>query len=237
MSTATLLIVTARLRSIARADGRPHPASSAIPSSGRSRVTGDRVMGDGASWYPQFRQQGAGNRPLRLNSPQRSISPLAPVAGTRLTPFSRARVLVMASLFLIIGSQPARAQQAEQPAVPPTLELPVLRVEAKAPQDAPQSEPRKIGGAAPKSPCVIVDIAGDRAGHLDCATQALTEAARIAQSEARAGIDAPVPKAGSPDAQLGVANQTATRLRMGSAFGNSVHAERPASRPPRAPRP
>lgn len=118
-----------------------------------------------------------------------------------------------------------------------TLDLPTLRVEADAPEPAAQATSRTIGGDAPNGPCVIVDIAGERAGHLDCATQALTEAARIAQSQARAGIDATVPQAGSPDAQLGVANQTATRLRMGSAFGNSVHSERPTSRPPRVPRP
>ncbi|WP_172705063.1 hypothetical protein [Sphingomonas sp. LH128] len=127
-----------------------------------------------------------------------------------------------------------RAQDVPAPEAPPAvLELPPLRVEAKA----EPSTPRTIGGTPPQGPCVIVDIAGDRAGHLDCATQRLTVAARIAQEQTRAGIDAPVPKAGSPDAQLGVANQTATRLRMGSAFGNSVHSERPTTRPPRAPRP
>jgi len=108
-----------------------------------------------------------------------------------------------------------------------------MRVEAKAEPSAP----RTIGGSAPNGPCVIVDISGDRAGHLDCATQKLTEAARIAQEQTRAGIDAPVPKAGSPDTQIGVAHQAATRLRMGSGFGNSVHSERPTTRPPRGPRP
>ncbi|MGB3929613.1 MAG: hypothetical protein WBL20_11680 [Sphingobium sp.] len=142
----------------------------------------------------------------------------------------------MALLFLAMGAQPVRAQHVPAPEVPPAvLELPPLRVEAEAPR--PAQSPRMIGGAAPKGPCVIVDIAGDRAGHLDCATQALTEAARIAQEQTRAGIDAPVPRAGSPDAQLGVANQTAIRLRMGSGFGHSVHSERPTTRPPRTPRP
>ncbi|WP_191225160.1 hypothetical protein [Edaphosphingomonas haloaromaticamans] len=48
-------------------------------------------------------------------------------------------------------------------------------------------------------------------------------------------MDMPVPEAGSPDVQVGVANQTATRLRMGDALGRSVNPERP-NRPPAGPR-
>jgi hypothetical protein len=94
---------------------------------------------------------------------------------------------------------------------------------------------RRIGQRVPSAPCVVVEIAGARAGHLDCATQILEAAARIAQERARA--DLPVPQAGSPDVQVGGANQTAARLRMGNALGRSVHPERPLSRPPRGDRP
>jgi len=231
MSTTTLLIVTARLRSIARPDGRQHPASS-VPPSGRSRVTGH-----GASWLAQFRQQGTGNRSQRALPVLRLSTPLETLAGAGWFPLPRVRLLALASLFILLSpampTHSALAQQAGQPATPPTLELPVLRVEA----DAPQSASRTIGGNAPTGPCVIVDIAGDRAGHLDCATQRLQDAARTAQSEARAAIDAPVIGAGSPDVQTGVAHEGATRLRMGNALGRSVYPERPASRPPRVPRP
>ena len=115
----------------------------------------------------------------------------------------------------------------------PVLVLPTMKVEAEAGPDTA----RRIGGTRPATPCVEVDIAGHKAGHLDCATRRLEDAARVAQEQTRAGIDAPVPKAGSPDVQVGVANQTATRLRMGNALGRSVHPERPVTRPPRAPRP
>ncbi|WP_341021107.1 hypothetical protein [Brevundimonas diminuta] len=169
---------------------------------------------------------------------QRSISPLA-CAGARFDPFPRARVLLTACLFALIGSPGAvglaRAQDDAAPrqegreADNQVIVLAPLHVEAEA--------PRTIGGKAPDGPCVIVDIAGERAGHLDCATRALQDAARTAQSEARAGIDAPLIGAGSPDVQTGVAHEAATRLRMGNALGRSVHPERPASRPPRGPRP
>lgn len=104
----------------------------------------------------------------------------------------------------------------------------------------PPAEPEaadivRIGGRPSASgPCVTVDIAGHRAGYLECSTLQLQDAARAAQAEARAGIDAPVAGAGSPDVRIGVANETATRLRMGDAFGRSVHSQRPG---PPAPMP
>lgn len=87
----------------------------------------------------------------------------------------------------------------------------------------------QTGAAPPGIPCVTVDIAGDRTGHLDCATRRLNEAARRAQNQARAGIDLPVTRAGSPDVQTGVAHQGAARLRMGNALGRSVTPERPVA--------
>ena len=91
----------------------------------------------------------------------------------------------------------------------------------------PRPEPPVIGGTSVSGPCVEVDIAGHRAGQLDCATRRLQEAARIAQSRARAGIDGPVAGTGAPDAQVGVATLSGSRLRMGSALGRSVHPQRP----------
>jgi hypothetical protein len=74
-------------------------------------------------------------------------------------------------------------------------------------------------------------LAGARVGHLDCATQALEAAARAAQERARQAIATPVLDASAPDVRTGVASQSATRQRMGSAFGVSVHPQRPARRP------
>ncbi len=228
MSTATLLIVTARLRGLARADGYRDPALFA-PSCGRSRVTRER-----AAWLILFRRDTAGQPAPRALPARRPLRP-HPHAGARL-PLPRARVLVAACLFALIGSAGTTTIVHAQTAAPEDhadVTLPPVRVEG----ETASRDGRMIGGKAPQGPCVIVEIAGTRAGHLDCATQKLTEAARSAQTQARAGYDVPVPQAGSPDVQLGVANQTATRLRMGSAFGNSVHSERPVTRPPRAPRP
>ncbi|WP_170935486.1 hypothetical protein [Sphingopyxis indica] len=96
-------------------------------------------------------------------------------------------------------------------------------------------DPVRIGGDTTPQPCVQVDVGGYRAGHLDCASQRLEAAARIAQAQARSAIETPVIDATSPDVQTGVANQTATRLRMGNALGNSVHPQRP-NRPAPMPR-
>lgn len=224
MSTATLLIVTARLRSIARPDGHARPVPSASLN-GRSRAT--RGVVGLSTLISIFGRIGTGSWPFRRFMASRPVQPLA-CAGVR-SPFVRAREFITASLFTLLAPVLPVGSASAQVDKLPVIELDTVEVVAEA-------SPR-IGGKAPQGPCVIVDIAGERAGHLDCATQRLTEAARIAQDQARAGIDAPVPQAGSPDVQLGVANQTATRLRMGNALGRSVHPERPASRPPRGARP
>jgi hypothetical protein len=80
--------------------------------------------------------------------------------------------------------------------------------------------------------CVTVDIAGEKVGHLDCASRKLEAAAHTAQALARATIDMAVIDATSPDVRTGVANQTATRQRMGNMFGTSVHPQRPYRTPP-----
>jgi hypothetical protein len=104
------------------------------------------------------------------------------------------------------------------------------RAQAVAPADErePTTSARRIGTSAPP-PCVVVDIAGHRAGHLDCATQRLTEAARDAQRQAETARDVQVSGAGSPDVEVGVASRSGTRLRLGPAFGTSVR--RPVAPP------
>lgn len=219
MSSEALLILSARPYPIARSDGHRRPAPSKSLSE-RSRVSAGDLP---AALVPGGRRR---EQPL----PRRGAAWFArsACAGTGALG-ARAALLVGAAL---LASVSPRAVWAQDAGAQPAAEQSTAPAEA-----ADAGQPRTIGGTPTQGPCVIVDIAGHRAGHLDCATQRLEEAARIAQEQARAGIDAPVPRAGSPDVQLGVANQTATRLRMGNALGRSVHPERPASRPPRGPRP
>lgn len=96
-------------------------------------------------------------------------------------------------------------------------------------QQAPPAPP-------PANLCVQVDVGGDRAGHLDCAAEALQRAARLAQSQARAAFEAPAPDARSSDLTVGVVSQTAVRQRLGANFGLSVQPQRPV-RPAPTPRP
>lgn len=220
MSSEALLILSARPYPIAPSDGHRRPALSKSLSE-RSRVSAGDLP---AALVPGGRRR---EQPL-LRWPTAWLARSA-CAGTEALG-ARAALLIGAAL---LASLSPRAVWAQDAGAQPAAEQSTAPAEA-----APEAgRPRTIGGTPTQGPCVIVDIAGHRAGHLDCATQRLEEAARIAQEQARAGIDAPVPRAGSPDVQLGVANQTATRLRMGNALGRSVHPERPASRPPRGPRP
>lgn len=231
MSTSTLLIVTARLRGLARADGDRRPALSAT-FFGWAWVA--RRVGVAGIFTP-FRWASTGSRPSRALPAARSLCPLADV-GARLS-LARARVLIFTCLFVLLGPiLPPYSAVAQQPRTPPQQAgeanellntMSTLRVEGEPPV--------RIGGKPAPGPCVIVDIAGDRAGHLDCATDRLQEAARTAQARSNAGIDADVAAAGSPDVRVGVAHQAATRLRMGDGFGRSVHSERP-NRPMPMPR-
>lgn len=86
-----------------------------------------------------------------------------------------------------------------------------------------------IGGSPPVAAelCVEVDIAGHKAGHLDCASQRLQAATREAQARAPNADSFDIPGAQSPDVVTGVANQTATRQRMGNQFGVGVRPQRP----------
>lgn len=126
----------------------------------------------------------------------------------------------------------AFAQDKPQPRLLLELAPAEVRVEPLPPST---TAPVRVGGTPP-APCVQVDIAGHRAGHLDCASQTLQEAARVAQAQARSAIDTPVLDAGSPDVRVGVSSLSGSRLRMGNALGNSVHPQRP-NRAPSAPRP
>lgn len=95
--------------------------------------------------------------------------------------------------------------------------------------------PPRIGGTPPPAGCGTVEIEGQVARGPACAGRRFEEAARAAQAQARGPVAAPVIDAASPDVRTGVANQTATRQRMGNTFGTSVHPQRP-NRPPPVPR-
>lgn len=172
-------------------------------------------------------------RQSRRNQSARTAPPgVTPTPGRGRVVRSVASALVLLAIGSLAFTPWARAQD-QTPAQPP-LELAPAEVHAEPlPQAA--NPPVKIGGTPP-APCVQVDIAGHRAGHLDCASQALQEAGRIAQAQARSAIDTPVLEAGSPDVRVGVSSLSGSRLRMGNALGNSVHPQRPNRAPP-TPRP
>lgn len=256
MSTSTLLIVSAALRSHG-AGHRNRPVPSG-PLNGRNRALTHLIQISGAacrlflSGSPKDGQGqvatteavtgrlcqrpvraagaalAAGQRPLTLfpnpRAGSRQFLRRAAAAGSPDTLFIGRASLALASFATLFLAGSALAQTAETSAEAPPLVIELDPAEVRAPA------PQRIGSGP--QPCVIVDIAGTRAGHLDCATDRLQEAARAAQAESRAGLEAPTPGAGSPDVQVGVAHETATRLRMGDALGRSVHPERPNSRPP-----
>jgi hypothetical protein len=176
-------------------------------------LTARATMPDPSGPLPAGRVRHHRRRSSALRATARKGPPIA-------TPYGRTLFFTLAKAVTAIavvglapaGSTAARAQDA-----------PAARGREPAASD------RTIGAAAPP-PCVVVDIAGHRAGHLDCATQRLTEAAREAQRQAGAARDVQVSGAGSPDVQVGVASQSGTRLRLGPAFGSSVR--RPAAPPP-----
>lgn len=153
-----------------------------------------------------------------------SRSPLAPGDPSGVGPLAAAKVAVVTLLAALAYSVPAKAQDQTTPR--PVLNLPPGEVRAAS--DPAESPPRTIGGSGP-APCVQVDIAGHRAGHLDCATQALGDAAETAQRQAQAARDVSVAGAGSPDVEVGVASRAGTRLRLRENFGVSI---RPPQTPP-----
>lgn len=229
MSTTTLLIVSASLRSHGR--GRRHArTASPVVHCGRGL----------ASWglVPHltvrvFRRAGAGILPFCF--PHAGRSALQPAGAgaqilplrARAVPWTRAAALLGLLVFALAGSGVlAQApQDAATQVAAPDITLPPVRVEAD-----PEASVR-IGGKPPATgPCVVVDIQGHRAGHLDCATQALQDAADVARRDADAARDVSVAGAGSPDVEVGVASRAGTRLRLRENFGKSV-------RPPAVPTP
>lgn len=131
------------------------------------------------------------------------------------SPVGRAPVLLLLAVvvaFAVMTPVRAQATQTEGPAESRTAN--------------PPSTPARIGGEA-SGLCVQVDVGGYRTGHLDCASRALQQAARLAQSQARSTLDAPRLQAGSPDVSVGVSSLSGSRLRMGDALGVSVHPQRP----------
>ena len=235
MSTACLLFCSTWLREYRASPRRERPVQPAIRAE-RRRANGVRVAstfpaairlgqaGNGRSGHPHAGQADyvadAGASPLHCAR--------VPSASLRMTNRHRfgqrgtlAAMLVLACLTADAQAQSENATTSQAQSSPANTEV---------------AESPRIGGEPIPEPCIVVDIAGHKAGHLDCATLRLQEAANLAQAEARAGIDTPIPQAGSPDTEIGIAHEAATRLRMGSALGRSVTPERPV-RPPRGVRP
>lgn len=117
---------------------------------------------------------------------------------------------------LLLSAGPAMASQDVAPAS-------LNPSSAPAPRIRPQAAP---------GPCVQVEVGAERVGHLDCAAEALQAAARVAQTQARAPLEIPVPGTGSPDASIGVSSVSGARMRLGPALGTSVHRPAQGSVPP-----
>jgi hypothetical protein len=143
----------------------------------------------------------------RLRATFARISGQAPKWSGRFTPVGASLLTALAFAF---GPDVAHAQAGPRPSA--------------------SAFSRATIGDPPPAPCVQVDIAGHRAGHLDCATQALTQAGKDARRQAEAARGIPVAQAGSPDVVVGVASRAGTRLRLRENFGVSV-------RPPTVPTP
>lgn len=166
---------------------------------------------------------------LRRRSPGRPWAGRSLLTRRMLVPGAGRKRLKPAVWFLaaglcLTGSIRGRAQEVASD----VLDLPPAVVTAPA-SGPPTSPSRTIAGSGP-SPCVRVDIAGHRAGHLECASRELEAAARVARRDSDAARNIPLPEAGSPDVQLGIASRAGTRLRLRGNFGKSV-------RPPAAPPP
>lgn len=127
-------------------------------------------------------------------------------------------IMRLATAVLIVGTIASRAQSSP----PNHVDLPPLTVEA-----------RPLIGVKPADPCVAVDAAARRAGDAGCAAQKLQDAATAAQDHAGQGRDtADIPGATSRDTRIGVANQAATKQRLGNNFGKSVLPQRSTIAPP-----
>lgn len=241
MSTATLLICSAWLRNVdvsARAVRRGSPQLSLAGRAGASLRTSKSFVACGLAQSDEPIRGRAGEAPdvSRFDALQSSNVPReaglasgqSPLTHRRPAPGLGSNRLKPTARLLAIGlciacSAPSQAQEVAAGG----LELPPAVVTAPA-SEPPASPSRTIGGSGP-GPCVQVDIAGHRAGHLECASQELEAAARVARREADAVRNISVPEAGSPDVQVGVASRAGARLRLRENFGKSV---RPPAVPP-----
>jgi len=236
MSAATLLVLSARLRGHVTHILYGHPAPWVGASQGlmlwfRPGRTGTGPCGYAPAGRTKWRASSRVDGDLRARAglcgskwPVLRFLPWGrtdwqAAAGTALP--ERARSSLLAALLTVLAGSGAWAQDAQSEQTPPDTAPLSASVEAE--------RRTRIGGTAPQ-PCVVVDIAGHRAGHLDCATQVLGEAARIARRDAEAARDVSVAQAGSPDVRVGVASRAGTRLRLRENFGVSI-------RPPAAPTP
>ena len=115
---------------------------------------------------------------------------------------------VIASLlsFVVLAALPVSPVLARQAALAPT-----------------QTSAPTIGERPPQNLCIQVEVGGERVGHLECASEALQAAARVARDQARAPLKTPTPGVGSPDAMVGVSTVSGARLRLGPALGTSGH--------------
>jgi hypothetical protein len=134
------------------------------------------------------------------------------------------RVIVLICLAaLLMAAGPVLAGQAASPPQAPPAEL--------SPAE-PSHAASTIGAPPPQGPCVQVEVGGERVGHLQCATEALQAAARVARDQARAPLETPTPGAGSPAASIGLSSVSGARLRLGPALGTSVHRPGQGAVPP-----
>jgi hypothetical protein len=124
--------------------------------------------------------------------------------------------VLLAAAALFVVQTPASAQ----PASPDHLDLPTMRVEGK---------PIPHIGGQPHDACGGAGTEGRKATDADCAAQKLQSAAKAAQDHAGNQQVPDSPGATSPDISVGVANQAATKQRLGNNFGKSVVPQRPAA--------
>lgn len=138
---------------------------------------------------------------------RRFADAMSPSGPSGLPLIGRTFILAMAALALALGAPASGRAQVSDVDIAPRTAVSL--------------------GASPSTggPCVQVDVGGYRAGHLDCAAQALQAAARESQARARRGMETPV--ATATDVQLGVASASGAALRMGPNLGASAQAWRP----------
>jgi hypothetical protein len=87
---------------------------------------------------------------------------------------------------------------------------------------------------ASATPCVDVEVNGERAPSYPCLSEKLLPADGKKTAKPGGGL-ASESIVQRPSNQLGLFNHAATSHRMGNAFGTSVHPQRPAAPPPAAP--